>query len=822
MKRLLSIVVTLLSYWRKRPVHLATTLVGLIAATALWSGVQALNHQARNSYERAAAIFGGDQIRMLVSRDGPTFSQDLYISLRLAGWRVSPVLEGRVQIAGKSLQLVGIEPVTLPREANLRSIKNSDADLASFLLPPWQTVVSAETLHDLGVHEGTTPVMDGGRALPRLTARAELAPGVLVVDIGVAQKLLEEPERVSRLLVSPDAERAAPPLSTIIGDQLRLVGPEEVSDLGQLTESFHLSLTAFGLLAFVVGLFIVHSSIGLAFEQRLPMMRTLRACGVSSRALVTALLTELIALALIAGVLGVLGGSLIASALLPDVAASLRGLYGARVAGRLTLEYDWWFAGLSMAVIGALVAAGASLLKAHRLPVLALAQPDAWREAHQRWLRRQGLIAVLCLGGAFGAFALGQGVTAGFAIIAGLLVGAALVLPLLLSGGLRLGEKWADHPLAQWFWADSQHQLPGLSLALMALLLALAVNVGVSTMVEGFRKTFLQWLDQRLAAEIYLDANTNEQARSIQQWLEQRPEVEAILPTWSAQTRLAGWPLDVYGFRDHAIYRDHWPLLAATNNVWDRVRAGGSALISEQAARRLGVTIGATVQVPTARGNWPVEIVGVFSDYGNPKGQLRIDVDALLTHWPQSRQTSYAVRAAPEVVPRLIAALRAEFGAGIGRLLDRASLKGFSARVFERTFVVTAALSVLTLGVAGVALLTSLLALSNLRLPQLAPIWAVGIPRRRLIQLEILKTVCLTLFTALFSLPLGLAVAWCLVAVVNVQAFGWRLPFHIFPVQWLQLFSLALLAALAASIPPTIRLVRTSPAQLAKVFADER
>src|SRR3954465_2925579 len=290
-----------------------------------------------------------------------------------------------------------VEPVRLNSQANFLNCDSpdSDAHLACFLLPPWQTAVSAATLSDLAFQEGATPVTDGGRALPPLTARAELAPGVLVVDIGVAQKLLDEPERVSRLLVSPDAERAAPPLSTIIGDQLRLVGPEEVSDLGQLTESFHLNLTAFGLLAFVGGLFIVHSSIGLAFEQRLPMMRTLRACGVSSRALVTALLTELIALALIAGVLGVLGGSLIASALLPDVAASLRGLYGARVAGRLTLEYDWWLAGLSMAVIGALVAAGASLLKSHRLPVLALAQRDAWREAHQRWLHRQGLIAVL-------------------------------------------------------------------------------------------------------------------------------------------------------------------------------------------------------------------------------------------------------------------------------------------------------------------------------------------------------------------------------------------------------------------------------------------
>jgi putative ABC transport system permease protein len=170
----------------------------------------------------------------------------------------------------------------------------------------------------------------------------------------------------------------------------------------------------------------------------------------------------------------------------------------------------------------------------------------------------------------------------------------------------------------------------------------------------------------------------------------------------------------------------------------------------------------------------------------------------------------------------LIEALRAEFGAGIGRLLDQASLKTLSTRVFERTFVVTAALNALTLGVAGIALLTSLLALSNLRLPQLAPIWAVGIPRRQLVQLEILKTVSLALFTALLSLPLGLLVAWCLVAVVNVQAFGWRLPLYLFPVQWLQLFGMALLTALLASIPPMIRFARTSPAQLAKVFADER
>ena len=70
------------------------------------------------------------------------------------------------------------------------------------------------------------------------------------------------------------------------------------SDLERLTDSFHLNLTAFGLLSFVVGLFIVNSAIGLAFEQRLPMLRTLRACGVSARMLNTVLVVELVSLAL--------------------------------------------------------------------------------------------------------------------------------------------------------------------------------------------------------------------------------------------------------------------------------------------------------------------------------------------------------------------------------------------------------------------------------------------------------------------------------------------------------------------------------------------
>src|SRR3954470_14277020 len=112
MSRILWILAVLLSHWRPHPMQLATLLIGLISATALWSGVQALNQQARDSYERAAATFGGARTAMLVSGSGAPFPQKLFVDLRRAGWPVSPVLEGRVQIEGRSFRLLGIEPLT--------------------------------------------------------------------------------------------------------------------------------------------------------------------------------------------------------------------------------------------------------------------------------------------------------------------------------------------------------------------------------------------------------------------------------------------------------------------------------------------------------------------------------------------------------------------------------------------------------------------------------------------------------------------------------------------------------------------------------------
>jgi putative ABC transport system permease protein len=303
--------------------------------------------------------------------------------------------------------------------------------------------------------------------------------------------------------------------------------------------------------------------------------------------LLGALVLELGLFALLGGLAGVASGYVLAAWLLPDVAASLRGLYGAQVAGTLSLPAGWWLAGVLVSVLGALLAGLGSVLRAARLPLLALAQPQAWRLAQGLWSRRQACAAGLLLLLALGFGVLGNSLACAFAMLAGLLLASALLLPALLDHGLGGLTRFCRRPLAQWFVADSRQQLPALSLALMALLLALAASVGVGSMTEGFRKTFVGWLDMRLSADLYVTPKDTEQGLQIAEWLGQQSAVIAVLPGWRVETRLQGWPVQVQGIVDHPLYLKRWPLLEQQPRAWEQLSSGQAVMLSEQLARRL-------------------------------------------------------------------------------------------------------------------------------------------------------------------------------------------------------------------------------------------
>ncbi|MDW3221707.1 MAG: ABC transporter permease [Paracoccaceae bacterium] len=789
-------ITALMSHWRANPWQLVTLIAGLALATALWSGVQAINAEARASYDGAADVLSNTDLQQVRRADGASLTTSQYVALRRLGWQVSPVLDGQLRSDDQSLRVIGLEPMTLPQSTMEQTPEDPEPDTTGGPLFEANTIIANP--EDAGFFDGLPIAVQLDDAQN---------PGTAIGDIATVQNLLARPGDITRLIVASRQPMGVPPLPP----DYVLTQPTAQNDVARLTESFHLNLTAFGLLSFAVGIFIVYGAVGLAFEQRRAVFRTLRALGIPLRRLMILLALELGVFALIAGTIGIALGYVIAAALLPDVAATLRGLYGAEVTGQLQLRPAWWLSGLGMAVAGTGVATAAALIKLARLPLLSFNHPRAMSmhaEGAARWLAASAL-ALFVVG--LGFATLGQGLFAGFALLACLLIGAAFLLPLLLNATLHGASRLQRGALSEWFWADSRQQLPGLSMALMALLLAMATNIGVSTMVSSFRMTFTGYLDQRLASELYVNANSPDQAVALVDYLE--AQGVTVLPIVSQEIRIAGLPAEVFGMKDDVTYRENWPLLATLPDAWDRLAASEGALVNEQLARRNGLQTGDTLP------NGDL-ILGIYSDYGNSAGQVVISQTLFAERYPDIRAQRFGLRT--DTPGQLANELRQEFDLGEAALINQSDLKAFSLSVFERTFSVTAALNVLTLSVAGLALLISLLTLASLRLPQLAPVWALGLTRRHLAALELLRAISLAALTGVLAVPLGLTLAWVLLAIVNVEAFGWRLPMFLFPLDYMKLGGLTLVAALAAALWPAIQLARTPPDKLLRVFSNER
>ena len=791
---IVSCLFTLLSHWYRNPLQIFAYLSGVALATALWSGVQAINLEAKVSYKAAAQTLGEGQYDLIRPKQDEIISVVDYVKLRKSGWLVSPVVDGNLD----NIRILGMDPLTLPSSflfANA-NLSNSISDNNLF-----ETLITNENT----AKKFTTNV--------KLVFDQNVAPGMAVGDISLVQKLLNK-NNISYLIVNPIQPLEQKELVEI-APHLTVNNTEQMTDISQLTDSFHLNLSAFGLLSFAVGLFIVHSTIGLAFEQRRAMMRSMRSMGVALHTLVIAVSTEMLFLAMIGAVFGIVLGYLVAGLLLPDVAATLRGLYGANISGTLQLRPDWWLSGLLIALLGTGLAMSSQIWQITKLPILASAKPRAWMVVTTSHFSLQMKVSVIFLILGSICTIVFDGLMAGFALLGALLIAAAVALPAFLAWCLRKFQKHANTPLWNWFWADTRQQLPGLSLALMALLLAVSANIGVSTMVSSFRLTFVSFLDQRLAPELFLQVTNKAQSSELKAFLSGRGL--EVLPLMSTEAVISKQPAELFGIKIGDTYRENWRFLDTLENPWDTVQLGKAIIVNEQFARRTNLWVGDHVSIDP---NFSLPIAAIVGDYGNPKGQVIVNDKLFSKLYPQLYPDRFGIRT--DNPAELQSQIINQIGIDKNSIIDQKSLKEFSMEVFERTFLVTSALNILTLGVASFAILMSLLTLADRRVPQLSPVWALGLTRSQIGKLELFRAVLLAIFVVVFSIPTGLVLAWVLLNVINVKAFGWQLPMFLFPIEYLKLGLYAVCAAFLAATWPSLRLIKTPPSDLLKVFASER
>jgi putative ABC transport system permease protein len=816
---------TLLSHYRRHPVQALFLLAGIIVANVLLVGTLLINAQARASYDRGEVLLRASPSGQVRHRDaGRSFDERVYVALRLQGFEMlAPVLRHVVRDAdGEALEILGVDLFAMPGPAEAPdegAPRSADSGLAAFAFPPYQLWAAPARIQQLGAVPGGRLTLESGVSLPPLVA----APGEqlghrLLVDIGALQTLTERPGELTALLVfgaTPDRLSA---LIAALPPDFDYFPYAQAPDPAELTRSFHLNLAAMGLLAFVVGVFLIYNALAFSYTDRRELVRKLRLSGVTRGELRSALTIELGLFLLLGGLLGSWLGAALAAWLLPGVGRTLAQLYGVYIAYPDGLVPSGFLLPLLMTAAAAALCMLFPLREALQAPLLERWQAG-WQLAAAARRDRLMLLAglVLLLAAALlGRYALT--LWTALAGLAALLVGAVLCLPSvlrLLLGGLYRAVSRRRVRLA-WLVADGRWLLGPAALALMALTLALVANSGLNTMIASFRQATDDWLAQRLAAQLYLSGA--EELPALEQWLDQQdPRLRTVDRYRTEADRRTpkgrSARIEVVTLQPDPRFLRGVQLLESVEAAPQRFAAGEGLLVSERAWRLDGWQPGD--RVPLCPGQPDVPVLGVYPDYGNPLSQWLLSEPLFRGCWPELAPSGRAVFGPEDLDWSAIRlGLRAQYGLGADQLVDQAELRAAGLAVFDRTFAVTRALNGLTLLVAGIGIFCAVSAIHHHRIGQQALLASLGMTRRERGTLLLMQWALLGLLCMILVWPFGTVLAGYLAGIVTPIAFGWSFPLRL---EWAHYGLLALLAAsclvLAVALP-SLRLLRTSPAAM--------
>jgi putative ABC transport system permease protein len=726
---------------------------------------------------------------------------------------VVPLVEGRVSIGERRFTVVGIDWLALPGRGGDGARSPRDGGGAPFSVP--LSVIVGEAVlvgAGAGIAEGDR-VEVAGRSFAVAGVVDGAGDDLLIADIAAAQVMLELPADAltqvgfavadpfggaRRLLdrFMPGFSAGLPePRGGTLGALLPGLGAmdearEEDADRALVpvtaerpnaafARSVLFNLGALGTLALVVAWFLIYQVAVIWLGRQRRVFDRLHGVGVSRGQLLAAFLGVMALIGVAATVLGLLFGVPLARALM---AVSTRALPDASPA---PMPVDVWLllkaaaSGLGVCVLGAFAAFHGS-------------RSEALRRGHWRrwWPVAAGALLLV------GVLVEASGVLGGFAAIAAIcLLALALVRPVLIALR-RAASGTGAHWLLRLAVRDVAWHHRVLGVALSALCLAVATGIGVGLMVESFRLDFARMLEARLSGDLYV-SEIGGRVPEVARWLGGEPRVADVRPAGGERIRAEGVPADLgYGRFDAQ---------ESARYGHGRALGRGEALVSERLARELNVRPGA--RIAAAEGT--LAVAAIFPGFGDAVGRLLVDESSLAELGIAAHFDRLTVRLEPQAGSETASAQALEVRLAArfpeARVASQQALRVQALAVFDRTFAITRALTLLALLVAAVGTYNALTALRLQQAPTLHLLRAQGLREREAWQLGVLRCALVGGIAVLLALPLGIAMAWALCGIINPRSFGWTVGLTLPVSGWLVPVATGLATALVAGMLPAPR-----------------
>ncbi len=540
----------------------------------------------------------------------------------------------------RPLQLLGIDPFS---DAPFRDFLGSGGSaglepLTAFLTRPGAVLLSRTLAERYGLAAGDAlTILAAGRSQPAFVAglletsdslSRRTLDGVILADIATAQELTGTQGYLSRIDLIFPADNAA------LIRQLEALLPEGVlvvpstarsSTLEEMTAAFRVNLTALSLLALVVGLFLIYNTMTFSVVQRRELFGTLRCLGVTRREIFGLVTGEAALVGLVGSVLGMGLGVLMGQGTVGMVSQTINDLYFTTTVQAGGIPIESLLKGAGMGILATMLTAAAPAWEAASVPPrYALLRSGLEGKSRQN-VARAALGGTGALAAALLLFQipsanlfLGFSATLIMVLGAALLTSAAVVVLLKIFSPLTTRLFGLVGRLAP---RNLLNSLSRTAVAVTALMVAVAVTIGVSIMIDSFRNTVVVWLENTLQSDVYISApifTATTPSAAID------PQVIERLKTWkgvrrvdtlrstSVQARQGQVNLSATQNPNIGAERRFSQLDGTRDQVWGRMQAG-EVLVSEPLANRLGIhETGEVLQLDTPGGWRDFKVMGIY------------------------------------------------------------------------------------------------------------------------------------------------------------------------------------------------------------------
>jgi putative ABC transport system permease protein len=846
-------------------------LLGICFGVSIVIAIDIANSSAFRSFQLSTQSITGKATHRITS-GSLGLDQDIYFELRKSGAidAAAPVIQDKtrsVHLGNEPLELIGLDPFA---DMPFRNYFNYSSDpgsrnrlvngipdqsgLISFLTQPGAIYISKQLADRYAItacHSLTDPQVAQNNCLLELIIAGKEKPAFvagffdpqerlyqlstqnyLIADIATAQELTDRLGEIDRIdLILDDACGIASPcfarIETALPPGVALQKVSEQNDtITEMTQAFRLNLTALSFLSLLVGMFLIYNTMTYAVISRRPLFGTLRCLGVTRREVFLLILVEAVAIGSIASAFGVLLGILLGQWAVEIVSRSINDLFFVISVRDVPIPVESLIKGFVLGVLTTLISSALPAWEAASVPPRsALSRSGLESKAfHSITLAATGGLALI-LTGTICLLTFTRSLELGFTGTFFIVLGSAMLVPfstrlILRLVGTRLSILGSIGRLAPSFASKS---LSRTVVAIMALMVAIAVSIGVGLMISSFRSTVITWLSTTLQGDIYLSVPDDVATSpfipidsTILIELEKNPGIERINLLRSVLVTAPMGQVQVSAVDDLDITED-LPFLSlegSRDSLWERMLSG-ELLISEPFAYRNNLSTGDSVDLMTSTGVVTFPIAGIFQDYGASQGKVMLALPVYRAAWQDQTITAISLElSANQDVSSLMESLKQNLLPlqSLEIILNK-ELRAEVLRVFDRTFVITSALQVLSILVAFIGVINAMLSIELDRQRELGILRAVGLTARQLWQLILAETGLLGFIAGVLAIPLGFVLAIILIYIINLRSFGWTLQMQVELGQIARAVLIALAAALLGGLFPARKISRMTVAE---------